>query len=217
MRIRNDELQYGLVTKTLHWLTVAAIVGQFVVGRTMDADDEALRLEDERIDRLEELGEEQAERQGEAAEQALEDEIDALRDQLDAREDEYVADAFADVFSGGFLDGGLSLPELHVILGVSILALGVLRIGWRATTPLPAWAAHLGPGERRIEGLLEKLLLGLLILVPATGLLLIAGEPDWLQVHVAAQVALLAVIALHVGLVLEHTVVQRHRHLGRML
>jgi cytochrome b561 len=36
-------------------------------------------------------------------------------------------------------------------------------------------------------------------------------------VHVTAQVVFLGVIALHIGLVLKHTVVRRHRHLARML
>ena len=38
-----------------------------------------------------------------------------------------------------------------------------------------------------------------------------------LPVHVTAQMVFLAVIALHAGLVLKHTVVRRHRHLERML
>ncbi|HEV2929622.1 MAG TPA: cytochrome b/b6 domain-containing protein, partial [Propionibacteriaceae bacterium] len=106
---------------------------------------------------------------------------------------------------------------LHVLLGLSIMLLGLLRVVWRARTPLPPWAEHLGPGERRLESLLEKALLTLLFVVPGTGLLLVAGSTDWLFVHVTAQVVFLGVIALHVGLVLKHTVVRRHRHLGRML
>jgi len=217
MRWRNGEHGYGVVTKWLHWLTVAAIAGQFAVGWTMDADDAALEREDERIDQLEELGKEQAREQGEAAEEAFENEIDRLRDELDAREDSYVSAAFSDVFSGEFLTGGLSGPELHVLLGLSIMLLGLVRVVWRARTPLPPWADHLGPGERRLEALLEKVLLTLLFVVPGTGLLLVAGSTDWLPVHVTAQVVFLAVIALHVGLVLKHTVVHRHRHLRRML
>jgi cytochrome b561 len=213
MRLRNGEHGYGVVTKLLHWLTVAAIAGQFAVGWTMDADDAALKREDERIDQLEELGKEQAKGQGEAAEQEFENEIDRLRDELDAREDDYVSAAFSDVFSGDLLAGGLSRPELHVLLGLSIM----LRVVWRARTPLPPWADHLSPGERRLESLLEKGLLTLLFVVPATGLLLVAGTTDWLPVHVTAQVVFLGVIALHAGLVLKHTVVRRHRHLGRML
>jgi cytochrome b561 len=217
MRLRNGGHGYGVVTKVLHWLTVAAIVAQFAVGWTMDADDPALKREDERIDRLEEAGEEQAEGRGEAAEQAFEDEIDRLRDELDAREDDYVSAALSDVLSGDVLSGGLSGAERHVLLGLSIMLLGLLRLVWRARTPLPPWAEHLGPGERRLEALLEKALLTLLFVVPGTGLLLIAASTDWLVVHVTAQVVLLGVIALHVGLVLKHTLVQRHRHLGRML
>jgi cytochrome b561 len=56
VRIRNGPHGYGLVTKALHWLAVVAIAAQFAVGRTMDADDEPIRRERERIDRLEELG-----------------------------------------------------------------------------------------------------------------------------------------------------------------
>ena len=58
MRLRNGEHGYGVVTKTLHWLTVAAIIAQFAVGLTMGPDEAALEREDERIDALEERGEE---------------------------------------------------------------------------------------------------------------------------------------------------------------
>jgi cytochrome b561 len=208
MRLRNGEHGYGIVSKTLHWLTVAAITGQFAVGLTMEADDDALDREGDRIDQLEDSGKEAAERQGEAAEERFENEIDRLEDELDAREDNYVAAAFE--------EPGVSLPEVHVALGLLILLLGVLRVLWRTTTPLPPWAGHLGPGERRFEAWLEKVLLALLFVVPASGLALISGG-DWLALHVAAQLVLLAAIALHVGLVLKHTVVHRHGHLRRML
>ena len=100
MRLRNGKHGYGVVTKVLHWLTVVAIVGQFVVGWSMGADDEALDREKERIDALEDAGKEQAKSQGDAAEDAFKDEIDRLEEQLDAREDDYVSGAFSDVFSG---------------------------------------------------------------------------------------------------------------------
>ena len=60
-------------------------------------------------------------------------------------------------------------------------------------------------------------MLSLLLVVPATGLLLVLVSTDWVAVHVTAQILLLTVIAAHVGLVLKHTVVRRHRHLARML
>lgn len=36
MRLRNDESGYGTVTRTLHWLTVAALLAQFVLGYAME-------------------------------------------------------------------------------------------------------------------------------------------------------------------------------------
>jgi cytochrome b561 len=128
-----------------------------------------------------------------------------------------VSAAFSDVFSGDAMSDGLSLPEVHVLLGFSIMLLGVLRVLWRATTPLPPWAPFLRAKERRLESVLEKLLLTLLFVVPATGLLLIAGESDSLAIHIVAQLVLLAVIAVHVGLVLSHTVVKRDGQLWRMV
>jgi cytochrome b561 len=217
MPLCNGDHGYGVVTKFLHWLTVAAIGGQFLVGWTMEADDEALDREKDRIDALEDAGEDQAKERGDVAEDAFENEIDRLDDELDAREDDYVSAAFSDVFSGDFLRDGLSLPEIHVLLGLSIMLLGLLRVLWRMATPLPPWAPFLKPGERRLEGILEKLLLTLLFVVPGTGLLLIAGQGGWLTLHVAAQLVLLGVIAVHVGLVLSHTVVRRDRQLWRML
>jgi cytochrome b561 len=209
MRLRNGEHGYGVVTKTLHWLTVAAITGQFAAGLTMEADDAAFDREGDRIDALEDSGEDAAKRQGEAAEERFENEIDRLEDELDAREDNYVGAAFD--------EPGVSLPEVHVVLGLSIMLLGVLRVLWRGTTPLPPWSEHLSPGERKFEAWLEKLLLTLLFAVPASGLALIAAGGDWLALHLAAQIVLLVAIVLHVGLVLKHTVMHRHGHLRRML
>jgi cytochrome b561 len=205
MRLRNSEAGYGAVTTTLHWLTVAAIVVQFAVGWTMEPDDAALEVEKERIEQFEE----EVEERGEAAEELFESEIDRLEEELDAREDNFVTAAFA--------EPGLSFPEVHVLLGISIMVLGLLRVLWRSAAPLPPWAAHLSGSERRIEAWLEKTLLALLFVVPGTGLLLIVSGDDWLPLHIAAQLVLLAAIASHVGLVLKHTVVRRHRHLARML
>ena len=217
MRLRNGDHGYGSVTKVLHWVTAGAVAAQFVVGLTMDADDAAFDQQDARIDELEERGEEIAERGGKASEEAFDDYIDRLDDELDAREDAFVADAFSDVFTGDFLGDGISLPEVHVLLGVTLIALGLLRVWWRATTPLPPWAPYLSTAERNLESLLEKVLLTLLFLVPATGLLLVFGNLDWLWVHITAQLAFLVTIAVHVGLVLRHTVLRRDGELRRML
>jgi cytochrome b561 len=205
MRFLNDQQGYGIVTKTLHWLTVAAVVTQFAVGWTTGTDDAALGRAEDEIKQLEEL----AEHQDEATEEWFANEIDRLKDSLDAREDSYFLDAFS--------QDGLAVPEVHVLLGLSIILLALMRVLWRIATPLPPWADHLSPAERRLEARLEKALLAMLFVVPVTGLALLALGGDWLPLHVTAQVVLLAVIAIHVGLVLNHTVVHRHRHVSRML
>ncbi len=194
MHLRNGEHGYGAVTKLLHWLTVGAVITQFVVGWTMSVDDGARDRFDQRMERLEE----RAEAQGEAAEERWDEEEVRLEE---ARPD----------------SGDDGPTALHVVLGLSIIGLALTRILWRRTTPLPPWAEHLRPGERTLQHWLEKLLLTMLIVTPATGLLLMAGEDDWLPVHVTAQLGLLGLIAVHVGLVLSHTVVRRNRHLSRML
>ena len=216
MRYRNGAHGYGLVTKALHWLTVAAILGQFLVGYSMDFGD-AFGGQEDAAKAESDQREEAAEGQGEAAEERAEAESERREDAVDARDDDAAASVFSDVVTGRAFGDGLSLPEAHVLLGLSILALAVVRILWRKTTPLPPWAEHLGPGERRFEGLLEKVLLGSLVVVPVTGLLLVATGDDWLALHVAAQIVFLAAIAGHVGLVLRHTVLRPNRHLSRMV
>ena len=43
-------------------------------------------------------------------------------------------------------DGRFDPVDLHVLLGLMILALVVLRVLWRATTPLPPWDERLTAG-----------------------------------------------------------------------
>src|SRR5687768_648650 len=57
--------------------------------------------------------------------------------------------------------GGLSEDRLfgvHMSLGASVLALGMIRLGWRVWTPLPAWAPTLSSFERRYEHRVEQVL-----------------------------------------------------------
>jgi len=216
LRLRNGAHGYGVVTKVLHWLTVALLLSQFLVGVTMDFDDAEDGPQD-RLDAEADRLEDAAEGRGEAAEERAEAEIERREEALEASEDGEAGGVFSDVVTGDAFGDGLSLPELHVGIGLLLILLALVRTVWRRTTPLPPWAEHLSPRERRLEGRLEKVLLALLVVVPATGLLLVAAGDDWLPVHVAAQIGLLAAIATHVGLVLRHTVVRRNRHLARML
>lgn len=216
VHLRNGGHGYGVVTKALHWLTVLAILGQFVVGCSMDFDRAGERQEellDVEADRLEA----EAEGRGYAAEDRAEAEIERREDALDAEKDDQAAAVFSEVATGDIFRDGLALPELHVMLGLFVIVLAAVRVLWRRTTPLPPWAEHLSARERRLEARLEKLLLALLVVVPASGLLLVAVGGDWLPVHIAAQLTILIAIAVHVNLVLKHTVVRRNRHLARML
>ncbi len=196
MHLANGEHGYGLVSKLLHWLTVLAIVAQFAIGLTMDADAAADRAEDA-LDARSEALEERAEQRGEAAEERVEAEVERREEAAEALESQ--------------------VPRTHLLVGLLVLGLGVVRLGWRRVGGLPPWAEHLSQGERSLEGWLEKAMLTLLLAVPLTGLLLVLVDDDLLPLHVAAQVALVLVVAAHVGLVLRHTVVRRHRHLSRML
>ena len=121
---------------------------------------------------------------------------------------------------GGDDDSGWSLPDLgddalltvHVLLGLTIIGLGLARWAWRRADYLPAWAEQLTEADKRLAHWTERVLLTLLLLVPATGLaLVLSGDDDLLPLHVAAHVAFYAALAAHLFLVL------RRRLLPRML
>jgi cytochrome b561 len=211
MRWRNGDQGYGIVTKVLHWATVALLAAQLAVGYVMDDDADVSDVdcdpagedrgggdttdaEEDRFDRLEE-----------ACEQAQD-----VREQ-DA--DDAVGSAWSDVWSGGLLDdsGGLGLPAWHVLLGLAIVAIGVLRVVWRRTTPLPPWDARLSRTDRKVLHHAERILLAMLFVVPATGIALVAGSTDLLPLHIAAHLCFYAALVAHVG------VVVRRRTVGRML
>lgn len=127
---------------------------------------------------------------------------------------------------------------VHAAIGVSILLLAAIRVVWRKATPLPPWADGLSAFERRLAHRVEQLLYLLLFLIPLTGLALVLGSgEDWdlgdhrewqapwevadqdllLGAHITTHVVFFAALAVHVGLVLKHQLVDRDRLLNRML
>ena len=215
MRLRNGTHGYGVVTKLLHWLTVAALLTQFVVGYLMVSDDKGFGESDckpaaedgggdiserakERLDRIEEICKQR-------------------QDRLEARADDPVAGAYSDLASGDIFHGGLTLPEVHALLGLSVLALALTRVLWRRNAGLPPWAETLTDGEKTWAHWTEKSLLTLLFLIPLSGILLVMVSDDLLPLHVAAHVAFFATIAAHLGLVVKRTLVQRDGLLQRMV
>ncbi len=126
----------------------------------------------------------------------------------------------------------------HVVLGVVILVLAIVRLGWRLMTDLPPWAPGLSATERRVVHVVELVLYACMFLIPLTGLglFLLSGEDFdigggrefvgpwevgdddvWLAAHVATQVTFLVAFCVHMGMVVRHTVLRREHYLSRML
>jgi cytochrome b561 len=216
MRLRNGPHGYGPVTKLLHWLTVAVLAAQFVVGYVMmgsiDAFEEAAcdpAGENRSGGDLSEGAETRLDR--------LEEQCEQRQDRLDARADDPLGTAYSDLAAGNIFDGGLSLPEAHVLLGLTVLALALARVLWRRTAGLPPWAESLSEGEKTLAHWTEKVLLALLFVIPLSGILLVVVSYDLLPLHITAHIAFFATLAAHLGLVLKRTLVQRDRLLARML
>jgi cytochrome b561 len=119
-----------------------------------------------------------------------------------------------------------TLFVMHESLGLTVLALTLLRLGWRLAHP-PAPAAALGPLQRRASGGVHALLYLLLVAMPVTGYLFVTFSGIALHylglvevpalvekakpradlailVHTSLQWALYALVALHVAAALYH-------------
>jgi cytochrome b561 len=115
------------------------------------------------------------------------------------------------------LEQGWTLLTTHVALGLLILVLAAVRLVWRRVDGLPPWAETLSAGERRLATVTERLLLALLFVIPLSGLAVLVGDDDLIGAHVVAHVTFFVALAVHIGLVLKHTLVDRDRLLVRML
>jgi cytochrome b561 len=184
MRLRTGPDGYGLVTKALHWLTVALVAAQFAVGWSLDLDDCDLPGED---------------RSGGDTSDRAEDRLDRLEALCEADADRL------DLVAGTF-----DLPELHLLLGLSILAMGVVRPLWRRFDGFPPWSDALSERDRWLVHRTERALMVLLLVVPLSGLLLVTtGSDDWLPVHVGAHVAFFVALAAHLYTNLRPRVLRR--------
>ena len=172
--------------KVLHWLTVLAVAAQFAVGYNLDLDEEDCDPPGEELS-------------GGDTSDEFEDRLDRLEDACEARADDY-----------DFLGGGFDLAELHLVLGLTVLALGVLRPVLRRVAGLPPWSEHLSAGQRRLAGLTEKALMLLLVVVPLSGLVLVGtGDDAWLPLHVGAHIAFFAALAAHLVTNLRPAILRR--------
>lgn len=187
MWLRNGEHGYGAVTKALHWLTVALFATQFVVGYTMDTDRDVPRVE------CDPPGED---RSGGDTSDAQDERLDRVEDRCEARQDAREAAAEE------------RIPTLHVVLGIAILALGLLRVAWRRWTPLPPWDPRLTRTDQRVVHATEAVLLTLMFAVPASGLLLVADR-DLVALHVVAHVCFFVALGAHLTMVLGRWLLPR--------
>ena len=133
-------------------------------------------------------------------------------------------------------------PSLHVSIGVTILALTLLRIIWRLTHPAPAHPASMKAHERAAAGAVHGLFYLLLLGLPLSGWLAfgefvseepamaavrvfgaypLPASPDWGEsaedIHEAGSKIAMALTALHVLAALKHQFIDRDGTLGRML
>jgi cytochrome b561 len=134
----------------------------------------------------------------------------------------------------------LDLFVWHKSLGVLVLVLMALRIGWRVTHRPSRWPAAMGRCERIAAVLTHAMLYLLLVLLPVTGWIVNAAAgvpfsifwrvplpaivgPDealaetFARVHLGLSLALFALLALHIVAALRHHFVVRDDILAGML
>lgn len=148
----------------------------------------------------------------------------------------------------GNLAGGLLhdvAPRLimpgHFATGVAILALTVLRLGWRLTHRPPPWPQHLAAWERWSAGAVHWLLYAVMILVPLSGWVMMSASEYPINIyglftipklgveqseafaelmserHELLAFAMIGLLVIHIGAALRHRHVLKDGVLARML
>lgn len=146
---------------------------------------------------------------------------------------------------GTFIDdlpkaGEARLMFVHMSLGLTILALLLVRVGWRFVRPVAALDTALGPALEVAARVMQWLLYALMLALPISGIVLefARGQPlplfgiaeiasPWArdrafarsvkEVHEVLANGLLVLAALHAAAALFHHVVLKDRTLLRML
>src|SRR6201996_2375048 len=75
---------------------------------------------------------------------------------------------------GGKTPEGFALIQLHKSIGVTILVLSILRLGWRLTNPPPPEPATLARWERVLAQAVHWAFYGIMIGMPLTGWLMVS-------------------------------------------
>ena len=177
MSLRNNDRQWGAVSKFFHWIIALAIIGNGIFGLMMDLAGSPMRK--------------------------------------------------------------LNWLALHKSIGLTVLLLSSLRLGWRAVRPPPAPVA-MPRWQRRAASASHALLYVLLFAIPLSGWLYSSATgvqvvylgvvplPDLVPkdralgdalrlVHVSLNALLFVVFCVHVAAAIKHHVVDRDTALVRML
>lgn len=133
------------------------------------------------------------------------------------------------------------LYALHKSLGVTALALALVRLGWRAVDPPPAALPSVPAVQAKLAAAAHWALYGCMVAVPLTGWLMAAasGTPvDWFNtglllpnlvgadndlrvtlhgLHELFGKLLMALVAIHVGAAVKHHVFDKDLTLKRMI
>jgi len=132
---------------------------------------------------------------------------------------------FATGWSWGYFERGSEprfyLFRTHLFSGYAILALAVLRIGWRLKHPAPPLSAGLGRSTVIAAKATHGLLYLAILVQPILGIVTISafgrslGWPG--SVHVGLSFVIAGIIALHIVAALWHQLVRKDDLLHRML
>ena len=128
--------------------------------------------------------------------------------------------------------------NLHKSIGIVIGLVILLRLGWRLTHPAPPLPGHIPAWQRITAKIVHGSLYACLVIIPLSGFIgssvtkypiRFFGHPlpRWLaespaikevcsQIHFAAIVVFILLIAIHVGKVLKHVLIDRDGTLHRM-
>lgn len=98
--------------------------------------------------------------------------------------------------------------NIHIYVGIAVLVLSVVRLGFRLKRGAPTPPAHETTLQRVLASVTHWILYGVIIGMPVTGLMAwYLGLHDMGEIHEAAKLAIIVVVALHVlGAIWQHFV-----------
>ncbi|WP_338505080.1 cytochrome b [Sphingomonas kaistensis] len=140
----------------------------------------------------------------------------------------------------GLSDGAIGSIRAHKAIGLTVLALALVRLAWRLAHRPPPLPADTSPAERRLAGVVHAILYGLMIAVPLAGWIMVSNASElrpltwfglfdlpFLQldpaayapakaIHSALGIAFGLLVLGHIAAALRHQFVKRDHLLDRM-